>query len=582
MNNFLKSNRLTIIFSALIMLCLIVGWQNRTKEMPEEITQVNNLMIKGWNILSPGYDSGMKAINKSSEYGINHLQLSHRLIMDLHQVRNASHLGVTRKLLKAAHEKGIPKVYVWDHALYDLNYYPDRFKTKEGLINLDDSEFWSWFKADYRSMLDSIPDIKGIVLTFIETGAKIEDQHSDKWKTAAEKLAHLVDTVAIVVIDERKMELFARTFIYTNDELDAMLSAVNQIQHPEVRIMSKEVPHDFFLYHPVNRFAGRFDRPTLIEFDLGHEYNGQSVIASILPEVTVERWKYFAGLPHVIGYVARTDRYRTSQSVGTPTEINLYALKRLSEDTTLTASVIVKEYITERYGAAAIPNLSKVFLQTDDIVMSMFYTLGLHDNSRSSMDFEKQSNYSRNGSGKWLEDYNVKIAHGVNRKFHYYKDIIQHLSPARYKARYLPDGQLSHIGDETPFIIDNGWVSAQETMNPEYLEYVITEKNYAVKKSEELLDLVRSSEKLVNCSKEDYNELLQLYEKTNLTAKIYLAAAKAYFGYRTYLNHKENKMVNRTITEGLTNIKRVAKQIRDYPHKGPRGTFIWERDADIA
>ena len=39
--------------------------------------------------------------------------------------------------------------------------------------------FGSGFKQDYRGMLDLIPEIDGLVLTFIETGAYAEKQYSN-------------------------------------------------------------------------------------------------------------------------------------------------------------------------------------------------------------------------------------------------------------------------------------------------------------------------------------------------------------------------------------------------------------------
>ncbi len=45
-------------------------------------------------------------------------------------------------------------------------------------------------------MLNQIPGIQGIVFTFIETGARIERQHSKVLKSDQEKLATVVNAVA--------------------------------------------------------------------------------------------------------------------------------------------------------------------------------------------------------------------------------------------------------------------------------------------------------------------------------------------------------------------------------------------------
>ena len=52
------------------------------------------------------------------------------------------------------------------------NFDTPSFKTgPHGTLNMDNPAFWEWFKQDYRGMLDLIPEIDGLVLTFIETGA---------------------------------------------------------------------------------------------------------------------------------------------------------------------------------------------------------------------------------------------------------------------------------------------------------------------------------------------------------------------------------------------------------------------------
>ena len=94
----------------------------------------------------------------------------------------------------------------------------------------------------------------------------------------------------------------------------------------------KETPHEFFLTHPNDPFIGKINKPTIVEFDTGNEYNGQGVIANTWPEYVTKRWTDFIKRPNVIGYVARTDRYGTTKLVGSANEILLYALKRSTEN----------------------------------------------------------------------------------------------------------------------------------------------------------------------------------------------------------------------------------------------------------
>jgi hypothetical protein len=175
--------------------------------------------VRGWTILSDSEIDDLAVIAAAPKYRINHLELSHEVVMDLNEVRDERKQALVNRLVDSAHAAGIQEVVVWDHALYELAYYPERFRTgPNGTIDLDDPAFWAWLKQDYREMLDRVPGADGVVLTFIETGARAERQHSRVMGTPQEKLAAVVNAVADVVIGERKLNLYARTFSYTHAE----------------------------------------------------------------------------------------------------------------------------------------------------------------------------------------------------------------------------------------------------------------------------------------------------------------------------------------------------------------------------
>ena len=131
------------------------------------------LIIRGWNILSANPKGGLKVIHAAGDYNVNHLQLSHQIIHNLREVKDSTRRKLCRKFAKAAHEAGIKEVFLWDHSLYDLAYYPNKFKTgpkretnllpdeiaSPRTLDLDNPEFWDWFKQDYREMLDLVPEI---------------------------------------------------------------------------------------------------------------------------------------------------------------------------------------------------------------------------------------------------------------------------------------------------------------------------------------------------------------------------------------------------------------------------------------
>ena len=129
--------------------------------------------VRGWTILSNSEVDDLAVIAAAPKYRINHLELSHEVVMDLNEVRDEKKRSLVNRLVDSAHAAGIREVVVWDHALYELAYYPERFRTGPGgTLDLDDPAFWTWLKQDYREMLDRVPAADGIELTFIETGAR--------------------------------------------------------------------------------------------------------------------------------------------------------------------------------------------------------------------------------------------------------------------------------------------------------------------------------------------------------------------------------------------------------------------------
>ena len=440
-------------------------------------TDTNGLhAIRGWNILTNNDEMAEKVIARAKTYNINHLQLSHSIVMDLRDVKKEAVAKKVNYLAAKAHDEGIGEVTIWDHSLYGLNYYPDQFKTgPNGTIDLDNPEFWRWIKEDYRNMLDLVPGIDGIILTFIETGAHVEDQYSKVLKTEEEKLAAMVDTLASVIIDEFNLRLYIRTFIYTRAELGSLLKAIALVKNPGVRVMTKEVPHDFFLTHPVSKFVKDINAPVIIEFDAAHEYNGQSVIASIFPEIHLKRWQYYSTLDNVIGYVARTDRYNNTSIIGNPAELNLFALKMATSETKIMdPDSVYNEFIKMNYGPECIPYLKPALGNSSEIILSSLYTLGLPLNSHSRLDIENDGAYQRHVSGKWMENMNIHLGHGIDTILHYWKDIVNHLAPAWYKSK-----ESNQLSVESHWVLDSGWLAPVELMNESYLRLILNEKDFS-------------------------------------------------------------------------------------------------------
>lgn len=534
-----------------------------------------DVQIRGWNILSDYYADDIVTIDAAASYNINHLQLSHDLVMDLQEVRDTGRQKLVNSLISKAHVAGIKEVVVWDHALYNLKYYPDEYKTGPGgTINLDNDAFWDWFRQDYRNMLQLIPDIDGIVLTFIETGARAENQFSEKLKTGAEKLAAVVDAVAEVVCEEQGKKLYIRTFAYTDAEYMNTIGCIGHIKSNKIILMMKETPHDFFLTHPNDKYAGTINRPTIMEFDAGNEFNGQGVVANTWPEYIIRRWSELIKRPNVIGYVARTDRYRNTRLVGTPNEILLYTLKRYSEDQKVTASRMYDEFIALKYGKKAVRFLKPAFQKAYEIVTSSFYTLGTNIANHSKLDYDPyKSSYGRHVSGKWIDPPLVTVMHGINKQFHYWTDIIEHIAPPPMKE---PGAALKI---EAPFVLEKKWVTPEEKIDEIYLRYIMTEKEYGVSEAEKALQLVQQAKKVLK--EEDYKQIYNLFYRTLLTARAYKAASVSYFGYRVYARGEkyQTEWLKNTLKNSLQDMEVIADELDNYKEQVPRGQWNWKGDA---
>jgi hypothetical protein len=535
--------------------------------------------VRGWTILTDHEPDALATIAAAPSYRINHLQLSHQIVHDLREIKDDGRCAMVNRLIDAAHTAGIDEVVLWDHAFYSLGYYPEKFRTGPGgTLDLDNPEFWAWFKADYRAMLDRVPHADGLVLTFIETGARAERQFSKKLITDQQKLAAVVDAVADVVVGERHLNLYARTFSYTHAEYAAIIGAIDLLTHPEIRLMMKETPHDFFLTHPNDRYAGTIARPTLMEFDIAGEFNGQGIIAGTWPDYILRRWRDFAHRPHIIGYTARTDRYGDTHLVGRPEEINLLALRRGAEDPNITAEQIYDEFISGRYGAAALAHVKAAFKPAFEIATSTLYTLGTCSANHSSLDFDPYaSNYVLQVSGKWFDPPIGYVAHDVNREFHYWRDVIDHLAPPFVKA---PENRRQW--EEVPTVVTAGWIHRGESMDEEYLRYIVAEKTHGVALTEEALRHIDAARAVLKPA--DYEQLHHHFTHTLLTARIQRATAAAYFGFRAWSRGEPYRtpFVTKTTGAGLTEIREVAALIRNYPVKPATGQWNWTKDADNA
>ncbi|MBQ0078010.1 MAG: hypothetical protein KBS55_05215 [Bacteroidales bacterium] len=527
--------------------------------------------VRGFSLTSDDHEGGLRAIEAAASYGVNHLQLSHKIVMDLCEIKDKQKAALVNSFIDEAHSAGIAEVVLWDHCLYKMDYYPAEFKVKDGKktrLDFDNEAFWEWLKDDYRDMLSRVPEADGLVLTFIETGARAEQQVSQRYKTGEEKIAAVVSAVSEVVCKELGKKLYLRTFAYSRDEYATITACINLLPESDsIVLMMKETPHDFILTHPHNPLIGTIDRPTIVEFDTCGEFHGQCIIAGMVPELFAERLKDYLDRPNVIGYTARTDRYGDTQIVGTPAEINLFALKCVADDPEVNADTIYRRFISERYGAGAVELLEPVFRGAYDILTSCMYVMGLNMATHSKMSFDNMSIYSRHVSGRWTESPEVFIGHDINRTFHYWKDIVEHIAPAECKELH------GRYAAEMKHIISYGWTTPAECMSEEYLYLIDKEYAFSQRKAEESLAQIRKAENIL--SPDRYEELVLLYERTLMTIRLRRASAALYWGSRT-------DCPDEYLDEASASLEAILKEYDSYDKPYPKGQWDWKEDAETA
>lgn len=546
--------------------------------------------IRGWNILSDDLEMAKKTIYAAKKYRVNHLQLSHHLVHNLKEVSDPSKLSKINYLTELAHDEGISKVYVWDHALYEKKYYPRRFFKDGGdKLNLDNEKLWKWIKNDYKKNLEKINKIDGIVLTFIETGLRIENQYSELYPTPSQKFKKLLKELNEIIFDSFGLDLVLRTFSYNKREIDNIVKVVNDIEGSNIYIMIKESNHDFFITHPPNNLINKIskNKRIIIEFDAAHEFSGQGVVASIFPTFHYQKAKYFSNYNNVVGYSIRTDRYGDTSIIDKPTEINLFAIGQGFSKKNSTSENVIKNFISDKYGNSLVPELFQVFNKAGDIILSSFYTLGLNTERHSKLNYHYRSIYTRHVSGRWLENPVVYIKNGVNKEYHYWQDIVNHLSPKHhkagtgyYKGRSSPNDSISYkiLNQlEIPDVIENEWLDTLEQMNELYLSDILKEKKWSVMKSEELLKLIIGAQSKMDIL--EYQNLKRMFDRTLLAARLRLAVSAIYYGSRIQPKSRELlEMIDNSRAEAIQIIEKIEKHACNYPI----GEYDWKKDAELA
>ncbi|MCG6186474.1 hypothetical protein [Maribellus maritimus] len=534
------------------------------------------LEIYGWNILTDHTPTALHTLEASANYKVNQLQLSYDICHELRDVKHQWNRNIVNNLTEKAHETGINEVLVWDHALYDLKYYPERF-TINGKINLDKRDFWEWIIEDYEKMLNKIPDIDGIVLTLNDTETKIENQHSEVLNTPEEKLATFVDSLAGLIVEQRNLKLYLRYPVHSEKEVETLLSFLEQIKTPGIKFIANSLPGDFLINQQYSAWVEKIPIPVLIDFDCVHVNEGQGIVASVFTDLHLKLWKSYQAMPNVVGFSLRTDRLGKSSILGRPSEINLFTVYAALQNPEIETDSVILNFLYKNYDSLAVPYFYDAFKLAPEIIMSSFYTLGINTSEQSEINFSYQPSFIHKITLGESEDARIEIGHGVNQSFHYWSDIVNHLAPAEYKNP--ENGILSSLQE----VEAGNWLQPEERIDTTYLNYILTEKKYAINQAFEAISKVNMAKPYCKNSR-TFNRIYHTFNRTLLTAKLRKAYAQVYYANRIWNRGEEfqNEKLASLIKDGVTEIQITSEDIKRYRRKGPTGQYNWAEDAETA
>lgn len=313
--------------------------------------------VHGWILLDPDPEAVRRNLLAAAGYGVNHIQLSHGLVMSIEDLLGDSPEVLTRvqvlnQAIAQAHALGM-KAYIWAHEFsgtgIDVCYAPD-------------SAVWENRANAYRTGLARIPEVDGVVLMF-------GSAPMPPWATAClcawclvtgeenpfdtppqdERIRLITEHVGQVVVHEMGKALIVRTFVHEPEEVIWHSQGLAAVQGFHFMGMHKGPVQDWQPYNPHDPAAGHIGpHPSILEEDVAGEYLGLSVLPFCAPGY------YRYRLDHLwanqgIGAAIRVERGSFS-ALGTPNEVNVLAVRRLVEDPRTPLHAIWDEFIESFYG----------------------------------------------------------------------------------------------------------------------------------------------------------------------------------------------------------------------------------------
>lgn len=348
--------------------------------------------VHGWMILDSDSVAVRQIIERAAAYGANHIQLSHRIIMNIDDILgddelSRSRVDVLNLGIRLAHEHGM-KAYIWAHEFSGMK----KIRPATPVSYAADSPLWNQRQTAYRKGLAKIPEINGVIFMFgsapippWRTVCNCCDNPNDPPQSDRIRLA--VEKIGGYIVNELKKELFIRTFVHEPAEIEWHNQGLARAQGVDFTGMHKGPVQDWQPYNPHHPSLGNIgNHPAIMELDIAGECYGRSILPFSAPGYFRYR------LNHLwenqgIGVVMRIQHNAVS-ALQTPNEINLFAITQLLKQPEKSLERIWDEALEKLYrvppDALIQPVLKQLFKDTFPIRRKSHYVLGIWAHDKKS------------------------------------------------------------------------------------------------------------------------------------------------------------------------------------------------------
>jgi hypothetical protein len=351
--------------------------------------------VHGWILLDDNPDVVAATIELAAKRGVNHIQLSHSLIMNVEDILGgdeaaAARVATLNMAIELSHQHDM-KVFIWAHEFSGTGFE----------VCFDPADpVWQARGDAYRQAFALLPGLDGVILMFGSAPAPpwfslcMCDWCLDNYDglplsipPAEERISMVVEHLGEVIVNESGKELFVRTFVHEPAEIAWHNDGLAAAKGVAFVGMHKGPVQDWQPYNPHHPSIGHVgDHASVVELDLAGEYFGQAILPWCAPGY------YWYRLNHLwqnkgIGVVSRVQRGANS-AIGTPNEVNLLAVQRLLENHQASLADIWAEFIESFYGltveSPGYAALQEILADTFPIRRKSHYALGIWALEKSS------------------------------------------------------------------------------------------------------------------------------------------------------------------------------------------------------